>query len=118
MNENIGAVVENLLRVRDDCNLNNHEKKAIEHACNILMACCDRLDEPVEFLTEHVETVRWKTKDIGQALLECGFMSTKENIKTVLTDEAKTIIKERSIDGGWDAIIAEVQKQKDNLEKI
>ena len=46
MNENIGAIVESLIKIKDNYDLVSYEVQAINLACNILDKAFNRLDVP------------------------------------------------------------------------
>lgn len=46
MNENIGAIVESLIKIKDNYDLVSYETQAINLACNILDKAFNRLDAP------------------------------------------------------------------------
>lgn len=46
MNENIGTIVESLIKIKDNYDLVSYEVQAINLACNILDKAFNRLDVP------------------------------------------------------------------------
>ena len=55
MNENIGAIVESLIKIKDNYDLVSYEVQAINLACNILDKAFNRLDVPESIFIKQKE---------------------------------------------------------------
>jgi len=84
-NDNIGAVVENLIQIKDNCNLNAFEREAINYACNILDNCFNRLAPPRPFIQNNVLSMHFSVEHIVKTLINYGFIPSQQNVNLVLS---------------------------------
>lgn len=116
-NENIGAVVENLIRIKDNCTLSPKEEDAINYACNILDNCFNQQAVPNLFIKNNVMSihisVEWVVKELGYY----GFVPSQENVDILLAfPEFKEEIRNRIEAATTQAIFKTIMDCRNELE--